>query len=201
MSLNFFIKAHNYVIAHGFQWEIDLVENRYLKDITAQDLKWNFLFCVLGSSGLNNKVVQKQYDKFIFEYNSGKNAFDIIPNSRIRNAVKYVWSHKDEILSNIIRKNTDLDRIEYIKTLPQMGPKTARHFARNLGIDCVKPDIWMERLAYEYGFCENDGKTLYPERMCKSIQEQLPQLGIPQYRIGTIDVILWRYCVLTGELK
>ncbi len=82
-----------------------------------------------------------------------------------------------------------------------MGPKTARHFARNLGIDCVKPDIWMDRLAYKYGFYENDGKILYPERMCKSIQEQLPQFGVPYYRIGTIDVILWRYCVLTGELK
>lgn len=199
--LDFFKKAREYVISQGYQWEIDLVENRYLINITSRDLAWNFLFCALGSSGLNNKVVRKQYDKFVFEDNGGKNAFDTIPNPRIRDAVKFVWVHKDEILSNIIIKNSDANRIEYIRILPQMGPKTARHFARNIGIDCVKPDIWMDRLAYEYGFYENDGKILYPERMCKSIQEQLPQFGVPYYRIGTIDVILWRYCVLTGELK
>ncbi len=70
--LDFFKKAREYVISQGYQWEIDIVENRYLINITSRDLAWNFLFCALGSSGLNNKVVQKQYDKFVFEDNGGK---------------------------------------------------------------------------------------------------------------------------------
>jgi hypothetical protein len=199
--LSFFEKAHKYIISEGFQWEIDLVENRYLKDITAQHLAWNFLFCALGSSGLNNKVVQKQYDRFVAEYNAGKDAFESIPNGRIREAVFFVWTNKDDILTALKIKKDDESRIEYIKTLPQMGPKTAYHFARNIGIDCIKPDIWMNRLAYGYGFYENPDK-LYPERMCLEIQNHLPIVnGPPYYRIGTIDVILWRYCNLTGALK
>ena len=197
---SFFERAHRYVIAYGFQWEIDLVENRHFKDIDAQHLAWNFLFCALGSSGLNNKVVQKQYDKFVFEYGGGENAFESIPNKRIRDAVVFVWSHKEDILSKLKIKNTDEDRIEYLKTLPQMGPKSAYHFARNIGIDCIKPDIWLNRLAYGYGFYEEN----YPDpyHMCLEIQNHLPIVnGPPYYRIGTIDVILWRYCNLTGVLE
>lgn len=201
MSLiDFFKKAHGYVIAEGFQWEIDLVENRHFGDITAQHLAWNFLFCALGSSGLNNKVVQKQYDRFVSEYNVGKDAFESIPNGRIREAVMFVWTNKDSILADLRRKNTDGDRIEYIRTLPQMGPKTAYHFARNIGIDCIKPDIWLNRLAEKYGFYDIDNNP-DPYHTCLKIHEHLPSWGVPYYRIGTIDVILWRYCNLTGGIE
>ena len=199
--LNFFEKAHNHVVSCGYQWEIDLVENRYFKDIDAQHLAWNFLFCALGSSGLNNKVVQKQYDRFVFEYNGGENAFESIPNKRIRDAVIFVWSKREEILTALKIKNTDKNRIEHIKTLPQMGPKTAYHFARNIGIDCVKPDIWMMRLAAKYECWDLIEGYIDPARMCEDIRKQLPTKDTPRYRIGTIDVILWRYCVLTGELE
>ena len=196
---SFFEKAHKHVVSCGYQWEIDLVENRHFKDITAQHLAWNFLFCALGSSGLNNKVVEKQYNRFVAEYNAGENAFESIPNKRIRNAVVFVWGNRDNVLANLRRKNTDEDRIEYIRTLPQMGPKTAYHFARNIGIDCIKPDIWLNRLAYGYGFYEENHPD--PYHMCLEIQNHLPAPGIPHYRIGTIDVVLWRYCNLTGSIK
>lgn len=200
--LPFFEKAHGYVISEGFQWEIDLVENRHFKDITSQHLAWNFLFCALGSSGLNNKVVQKQYDRFVFEHNGGKNAFNTIPNIRIRNAVSFVWANKDSILADLRRKNnTGEYRIEYIRTLPQMGPKTAYHFARNIGIDCIKPDIWMNRLAEKYECWNLNEGYVDPLRMCEDIQKRLPVPGIPYYRIGTIDVILWRYCNLAGGVE
>jgi hypothetical protein len=197
--LEFFKKARKTVIDSGFQWEIDLVENRFFKDITESDLRESFLFCALGSSGLNNKVVSKQCDAFHEKYLKGENAFDVIPNGRIRKAVMYVWVNSETILSDLVRKNNDDARIEYIRTLPQMGKKTSKHFARNLGMDCVKPDIWMDRLAEHWGFRDIDYNP-DPDAMCKCIQDHLPSFGMPYYRIGTIDVILWRYCVLTGEI-
>jgi len=199
--LPFFEKAHNYVIAQGYQWEIELVENRYFKDVTQSSFKWAFLFCCLGSSGLNNRVVEKQMNNFTTLYEAGENAFDSIPNGNIRRAVIRVWSNHINILDVLKSKMNDIERIDFIRTLPQMGKKSGKHFARNMGIDCVKPDIWMERLAEKY-VCWNlvDG-YVDPDRMCLNIQKQLPVGNIPYYRIGTIDVILWRYCNLTGELE
>ena len=94
----------------------------------------------------------------------------------------------DDILKEIKAYPTDSGKIYYIGTLPRMGPKMRYHLARNIGIDTVKPDIWMFRLIKKYGFES-------PEGMCNFLTTMFPQ-----YRIGTIDVILWRYCNLTGDI-
>jgi len=201
--ISFFEKARKHVIEQGFQWEIDLVENRHLVDIDAWHLFEAFLFVVLGSSGLNNKVVKKYYDLFAStcEKQGAEEAFKTIPNRRIREVARYVWLCREEILATLFTRNSDERRIEYIRTFPQMGKKTAKHFARNIGIDCVKPDLWMLRIAEQHGFFTADKHEPDPDATCRYIQNYLPCPGIPSYRIGTIDVILWRYCVLTGKVE
>src|SRR5208283_877639 len=147
---HFFDHAEQFIISRGYQWEIDLVQNRYFKNIDSNKLAWEFTFCALGSSGLNNKVVQKQYDE-IFHGNSN---FNSIKNHRIREAIELVWKNRVKIFNDLQMKITDKEKIENIRTLPQMGPKTSYHFARNIGIDCIKPDIWMKRIADHYGYYE-----------------------------------------------
>ena len=86
--------------------------------------------------------------------------------------------HKDEIDKALQASN---DKIEYLDSLPMIGPITKYHLARNLGIDCAKPDRHLVKLAKYFG---------YPsvQQMCEDISKE------SGYRIGTVDVILWRYC-------
>jgi len=65
------------------------------------------------------------------------------------------------------------------------GPITKYHLARNLGVDCVKPDRHLARLAERFGYGT-------PDAMCRAIQDELGG------RLGTIDAVLWRYCNLRG---
>lgn len=81
------------------------------------------------------------------------------------------------------------DKIAYIKTLPMMsGDALPYLFARNIGAgDCVKPDVWLKRMAKHYGF-----KT--PLEMCTVIKAEIPQE--PPIYFGEIDFVLWRACLL-----
>lgn len=71
--------------------------------------------------------------------------------------------------------------IVYLDSLPMIGPITKYHLARNIGLDYAKPDRHLIRLAEKFG---------YPD-----IQVMCTKLSAYSgWRIGTVDVILWRYC-------
>ena len=186
----FFDKARNHIIGAGYEPEIDYVQDRFFKDMDERSLCWEAAFVILASSGLKEQIVRKNFEKLRDAYvNDDDDIFAVIPNKRQREAIRYVWMHPAEILQAIRDIPNDADRIEFLDTLPQIGPITKFHLARNLGIDCIKPDIWLERLAEKYGY-------INPVQMCFEIQAERPE-----FRIGTIDLILWRYCNLVRALS
>ncbi len=69
-----------------------------------------------------------------------------------------------------------------MEALPFIGGITKYHLARNLGMDVVKPDIHLVRMANWYGFTDT---TLF----CESLGLELKT----SYRLGTLDLIAWRY--------
>lgn len=75
--------------------------------------------------------------------------------------------------------------IEKMTELPFISNITKFHLARNLGLDVVKPDIWMIRLAERIGFPSTaDG--------VKNMAEDFHSAtGV---KIGKIDLVLWRAC-------
>jgi hypothetical protein len=60
---------------------------------------------------------------------------------------------------------------------------TTYHLAKNLGVDVVKCDRHLMRLAPILGFHS-------PEEMCAAIGHQV---GEP---VSVVDIVLWRYCTL-----
>ncbi len=193
----FFDKARKTVIDQGYGPEIDYVQNRFLKDMDVDSFFWETAFVILSSSGLKEQIVRKNFDKFrnAFEKGDG-NSYSLIPNGRQREAIHYVENNATRIFLELINRPTDPQRIELLDALPQIGPITKYHLARNLGIDCIKPDIWLKRLCDEYGFWDIVNGEPDPNRMCETIRRERQE-----FRIGTIDVILWRYCNLTGALS
>jgi hypothetical protein len=73
------------------------------------------------------------------------------------------------------------DKIEYLESLSMIEPITKYPLARNMGIDCAKPYSHHRRLAVRFGY--SDVQTI-----CEEIAKE------SGYRIGTVDLILWRYC-------
>jgi hypothetical protein len=76
--------------------------------------------------------------------------------------------------------------INWCDSLPWIGPITKYHLAKNLGVDCAKPDRWLVRLA------EGSGETV--EALCARLAAATGD------RVATVDVVLWRACAI-GVLK
>jgi hypothetical protein len=185
----FFDKAKKEIVAAGFQWEIDLVQKRTFSQQTVKKFRDEYTFCCMSSSGLNHKVVCKNLEQFE-QARDEADPFRLLHNKFLREAVRDIWSKPAFYFNPILACKTDEERIKIIRKLPRMGGDAAGwHLARNLGIDCIKPDRWIRRIAAYYEY-----ET--PQECCQVIQKHRPE-----HRLGTIDVILWRYCEMTGELK
>ena len=70
-----------------------------------------------------------------------------------------------------------------------IGPITKFHLARNIGIDCAKPDRHLVRIAERFGWKDNI------QGMCVKLA------AYSGWRIGTVDLILWRYCNMHGQTQ
>ena len=160
-----------------------------LSEITPDFFFQQYAYVVLCSYW-KEQYARKEWEKFLTTGNP-----DVISNTRKRAAIMQGVSHAEEWLTNLKRyigwDNEATYMICYLDNLPMIGPVTRYHLARNIGIDCVKPDRHLIRLASEAGY-----NMQYPqkavERMCKDIQ-----IGIGNAeKLGTIDVVLWRACNL-----
>lgn len=176
---DFYFNAKNELLKSEYINEINFYRNIKFEDIDAIDFFHEYVWVVLNS-GFREQAARKVFDNFM-------STIDV-------SVIKHPGKHKAIVtgLSNFVRWHNELksdaviDKIEYLVELPYIGPITKFHLARNLGIDCVKPDVHLTRLAKLYNF-DN------PLNMCLEIQKH------DHERIGIIDIILWRFCNLHGS--
>jgi hypothetical protein len=64
--------------------------------------------------------------------------------------------------------------------VPFIGPVTKFHLAKLLGIDCAKPDIWLERVAAAAG----EGVHGLCTRLARESGD----------KVATVDSVIWRAC-------
>jgi len=190
----FYLRARER-IKEEYQWEIDHVErvlSGSLSDVTPDIFFQQYVFVVLCSYW-KEQYARKEWDKFF-----GTGNLDAISNTRKRAAVATGIDHAVLWLDGL--KGAE-DKIAFLDTLPMIGPVTRYHLARNLGIDCVKPDRHLVRLAAAFGYGSSEKVNDQIEivnRMCKDIQQDLGS-GPFEERLGVIDVVLWRYCNIYGS--
>lgn len=127
---------------------------------------------------MKNQVAQKIYNEFMINKDLTK-----IGHSGKRAAIDNGLKNHRKWFAEL---QASKDPIQYLETLPWIGPITKHHLARNIGIDAVKPDRHLIRLSQMFGFSS-------PLELCKHIQTVVPE------PLGVIDVILWRYCNLHPE--
>jgi hypothetical protein len=172
--------AHNRVVAAGYQNEINWCRDMTtFNDCTPENFFNEYVWCVLNA-GMKEQVARKIYDRFM-----SMGQLETIGHLGKRAAIKRGIEEHPQWYRML---QGAPDKIEYLQSLPWIGPITKYHLARNIGIDCVKPDRHLVRLAQYYGFGT-------PLKMCEEIQK-----SVPYERLGTIDVILWRDCNLRGSV-
>jgi hypothetical protein len=149
-----------------------------------------FVFVVICSYW-KEQYARKEWDRYF------ESAGDLtcISNKTKRRAVFQVRPDYERWFKDMLAYKTPDERITFLQEMPMIGPVTSRHLARNIGIDCIKPDRHMNRLAAEFGYGASkkvEEQIRITTKMCRDIQEEI---GDAEY-LGTIDVILWRACNL-----
>ena len=79
------------------------------------------------------------------------------------------------------RYDAAVNKVAFLETMPWIGPVTKFHLAKNFGLDVVKPDRHLARIA--------DAHHSDPHTVCAEIAEATGD------RIGTVDY-LWRAAAL-----
>ena len=172
--MQFFYTAYTYVIEAGYEHEITWCDGIQFKDVTIDDFFREYVWVVLNS-GMREQAARTIFVRYMETMDT-----NVIRHAGKRKAIEHVLKHCEMYYDRLL--NAD-NKVEWLVTLPWIGHITKHHLARNLGIDTVKPDRHLVRLAGRFGY-----KT--PMEMCRAIQKKTSM------RIGVIDIILWRYCNL-----
>ena len=92
-------------------------------------------------------------------------------------AIDHVWQHRKVLFAAFqIAEN----KLAFCQMLPFIGVITKHHLAKNLGLDTIKPDVHLMRLA--------NAERISPMALCARLAFQTG------YRASTIDSIVWRAC-------
>ena len=160
-----------------------------------------YVVCVAGFKQDYAKAMCEKVINFIDKNDSfsEEELLKIYGNKGKVRAIKNIWNNRKYYQQQFYNLKTTEEKVNFLGTLPYIGNITKNHLARNLGLNFVKYDIWIQRLGVAlYGtedFIEKVNNTkLLPEikyfcdLMFKKIQEETGE------KVGFIDVVLWRAC-------
>lgn len=198
--IELFEQAELFVRENGFGWEVDWCDHRASFDkVEESDFLREYAWVVLNS-GMSNKVINSKWQQLSaiflqFEPHqvaeSAKAiriaALLVFGNRRKIDAILFVAQKICDEGFPTIKKKVKQNTLSYLFTLPFIGPITKFHLARNLGFDFIKPDRHLVKLASKYG--------MHAFELCDLIHKKTKR------RLGTIDVILWRFCEQKGQVR
>jgi len=158
-----------------------------------RELAW-----VILSAGIAEIVVRKKFPEISKCFCNWKSARQISENAEecIEKALSH-FRHQGKIRAiataavmlassepfEKLRERILSDPIRLLQTFPYIGPVTAFHIAKNIGIKVAKPDRHLFRLAQSNGFES-------VEEFCRTIAHFLGE------DIRRVDSVLWRFATL-----
>jgi hypothetical protein len=176
--IEFYQMARQEVIDLGFEADIAYTESLCFDNVTEKQFLCEYVWVVVNS-GMKNTVGKQIFERW------EQQGLEAIGHLGKRGAIKQVTTDIHYYFGGLLQAT---DKLAYLKMLPFIGDITKYHLARNLGIDCVKPDRHLVRLAALLHYDT-------PFNMCSEIKQQVPD------RLGTIDIVLWRWCTLIRDYE
>jgi len=173
MNTNDFLQLRQRVIDAGYGKEIVWQESLKPCD-NANDFCYEYIWVVI-SAGMKNQIARQIFERIHETLLSGKGAGSVFHHQGKVTAIDAMWhTYRQKFQAY---QEAD-DKLEYLKSLPWIGDITKYHLAKNLGMDVVKPDRHLVRIAKSY--------HTTPLELCQRLSQET------RYRIGTVDLILWR---------
>lgn len=189
------------VVAAGFAAEIDWQADLDFECVSETDFLREAAWVIL-TSGFSESIVRGRFPAvsraFHFWCSAAhiaahrqhceRSALDVFGNRR---KIRAILSIVEGVARNgfpTIKAELRVRKIQFLRELPYIGPVTAYHLGKNLGLDVVKPDRHLVRMAHKTGYeC--------PRAMCSAVADIV---GDP---ISVIDIVFWRYATLNREYE
>ena len=194
-----YMEIKELVIRAGYGAEVDWQAEVDFERVTEAEFLREAAWVIL-STGFREAVLRKCFEGISKAFLGWRNARAIDGRRReCKEAALAVFQNrrKIEAISDIVRKVAEegidcikreirLNGVEYLRQLPYIGPVTAYHLAKNLGLDVVKADRHLVRMARSAGY-----ET--PFEMCAEVA------GTVGDSVAVVDVVLWRYATLSKD--
>lgn len=103
-----------------------------------------------------------------------------------RDAINQIWKTKDSLFSDFNACMSDNVKVQFCQSIPWIGKITKYHLAKNLGVDCVKPDRHLVGIAEKY--------HTTPDLLCAELSKSSGDT------VSIVDTVIWRACEM-GLLK
>lgn len=153
---------------------------------TPEDL-WREYAWVVINSGMKNQVAQKIWDRVRPEVEEGGRATSVFGHRQKAAAIDEMWTCRKSRYEHFVHLATMQGiaadtLVNWCWRLPWIGPITKWHLAKNLGVECAKPDRWLERVA---------------AATSETVQELCTRLSVESGdRVATVDLVIWGACNL-----
>lgn len=172
LSLRDYLDIRDSVSEAGYQSEYDWSES--LRAVrSAEEFALEACWVVLNA-GMKEQVARIIWKRLRPQLNSGTPLVGFKHLGKC-NALRFIWSNRSRLFTEWDSVGRTVD---WLQALPWIGKITKWHLAKNLGVNCCKPDRHLVRLA------ESTSET--PAALC----ERLSKLSGD--RVATVDVVLWR---------
>jgi hypothetical protein len=188
-----FTAACEYMSAAGLEGEITWQRNVQLQQFSESDLLREGAWVIL-CSGFREATVRRIFDHLSLCFFDWESASKIAANSAICLSAARAGFRNKQKLNAIVRlaelvilggfekmkEQILANPIAELQAIPFIGPTTAWHLAKNLGLDSAKPDRHLVRAAAALGFGS-------PSALCESVSQMFNE------QVKVVDLILWRY--------
>lgn len=191
----FYVGAKEHVVRAGFGGEIDWQEQLTLERVNEHDVLREQAWVVL-SSGMRATVVSRLFEQVGRAFcDWDAVAIQENPTHCVARALA-AFSHPGKV--NAIATNCEMLADEgidswkhsllahgptWLMRLRYVGPITCWHLAKNVGLDVVKPDRHLMRMARASGARD-------PLVLCRLLASMTGD------RLAVVDLVLWRYATL-----
>jgi ribonucleotide reductase beta subunit family protein with ferritin-like domain len=173
MSPDKYLDIKQEIINRGYSGEIDWSED-VKQPADSADFVLQFIW-VVCNSGMKNQIAEKIYKKILTAICDHVDISDVFGHEHKVKSIKEVIKNQKEIFKKFQESD---NKIEFCKSLPHIGNITKYHLAKNLGVDCVKPDRHLVRIAKQHG--------LDVFEMCQKISDRIGD------KLSTVDLVIWR---------
>lgn len=174
MNAETYLNLKNKLIEAGYDHEL-----KWIEKIEPCDNEFDFAdeaVWVILNSGMKEQIARQIWNKIQTAWSNNQPTKSAFGHNGKVSAIDYIKANKLELFEQYINC---LDKLEFLQTLPFIGGITKYHLAKNLGIDCVKPDRHLVRIAANYNF-----EDCF--ELCKWIRNQTGD------KISLVDMVLWR---------